>query len=177
MWDCGFMPRVSDQLQQQLLRIQKDSPTRSSNHKKSQKLWLEYFRMELLYLQRTVMRRGFGYRWWWWQWKGWGDETSSRGAIQAVFHQAMSEISDVRFAMQFYNLSQSSGSLGPRPEWWNSTVRSFWAQTMFWNALAKSKHNQSVEVAVLTYETVIARIPSVKMFEFCILFNQSRRSQ
>ena len=95
------------------------------------------------------------------------------GAIpKAVFHQAMSEISDdVRFAMQFYDLSQelpveASDSISSDVEQYCRDR--FGAQNeMFWNALAQSKHNhQGVNVAVSTYETAIARIPSVKMFEF-----------
>eukprot|EP00938_MAST-03A_sp_MAST-3A-sp1_P005669 g5669.t1 len=143
-------------------------------NKKSQKMWLEYFRMELLYLQRTVMRREV---------LGIDDDGDNEekdeamrqvldGAIpKAVFHQAMSEISDdVRFAMQFYDLSQelpvqASDSISSDVEQYCRDR--FGAQNeMFWNALAKSKHNhQGVNVAVSTYEMAIATIPSVKMFE------------
>ena len=73
--------------------------------------------------------------------------------------------------MQFYDLSQelpveASDSISSDVEQYCEIVLES-AKRDVLECVGKSKHNhQSVEVAVSTYETAIARIPSVKMFEF-----------
>jgi len=162
-------------------------------NKKSQKLWLEYFRMELLYLQRTVMRREvLGIEDNEEEKKEEEDEAAHalkqvlEGAIpKAVFRQAMNEIpNDVAFAMQFYDLCQelpvrASESISSDVEQYCRNQFGDQNET-FWNALAMSKHNhQGIEFAISTFENAIMTIStkSLKMYELFASYLIDREDQ
>jgi len=149
----------------------------------SQQLWLEYFRMELLYLQKIAMRR---------QVLGLEDETKNleadggadsamdaimEGAIpKVVFRQAVQAIPEnFAFVAKFLALCdqlpvRAAGSIAEAIEQHNEQV--FGGTEAWWQAHAARAYRRREDRAagIAVFETAVARLPTPAMFEHYAAF-------
>lgn len=149
-------------------------------NKKSERLWLEYFRMELLFLQRLALRReALGI-----DEDAVAEATSNDamkimldGAIpKTVFQEAVAEIRTFEFATKFVELSDdlpvaASESIGAAIE--SHIVDMFGdSNEEVWNFLALRTFRKTGEYseAVKRFEDALKRVHTTKMYELYVRF-------